>query len=117
MTIDTIIVTSKDDSFFNVFLLENCWYPLRMDDLKIPIIKWIAVCQPAPIRALTHIARIQTIKKYKDTGRYILHFDEPTELEVPLSIKKGPQYTIQGHRYTSMEKILKAKSIEDLKPW
>lgn len=117
MMIDTIIVPSKEDTFESVFMIENCWYPIRLGSEKIDVLKWIAVCQSIPIRALTHYARITTIEKYKETGRYVINFEQPIALVKPLSIREGSKFTVQGQRYTTLTKILRAKEFEDLKPW
>ena len=117
MLIDTIIVSSKADTFESVFMAENCWYPIRLGNGKIECLKWIAVCQSMPIRALTHYARIKSIGNYKETGRFVINFEQPLTLVKPLPIREGSKFTVQGQRYTNLNKILQAKEFEDLKPW
>lgn len=114
---DTIIVSAKDESFYSVFLGEWCWYPIRIGSEKLESLKWIAVYQTAPVSAITHFAKIEQIVDYKDTGRYKIVFEEPEELDTHVALGENRSKTLQGQRYTTLEKLKKAKKIEDLKPW
>jgi hypothetical protein len=116
-TPDTIIISAKEESFYGVFLMEQCWYPIRIGSEKLESIKWIAVYQTAPVSAITHFAKIDRIVDYQDTGRYKIVFDEPLELPVPISLGESRKKTFQGQRYTTLEKLKCARLIEDLKPW
>lgn len=115
--LDTIIVTANEDTFSKVFISELCWYPLRLDDAKIPLLKWIAVYRNSPTSALTHYAEVLSIGKFKETGRYVISIGEPKTLGNPLFQKAESRFTMQGQRYTTLEKILQAKKFEDLRPW
>ena len=114
---DTIIVSAKEESFYSVFLGEWCWYPIRIGAEKLTSLKWIAVYQTAPISAITHFAKIEQIVDYKETGRYKIVFEEPEELDNQIALGQNRSKTLQGQRYTTLEKLKKAKEIEDLKPW
>lgn len=114
---DTIIIAAKEEGFDNVFIGEHCWYPIRLGDKKLSSLKWIAVYQTSPIRAITHFARITGIEYYKETGRYKINFETPEELRAPISLGDSSTLTMQGQRYTQISKLLAAKSISDLIPW
>ena len=114
---DTIIISAKQDSFDKVFLGESCWYPLRIGTEKLKTLRWIAVYRTAPVSAITHFARIEQIADYNDTGRFKIVFKEPKELETPIVLGENRSRTLQGQRYTILEKLKAAKQIEDLKPW
>lgn len=114
---DTIIVSAKEESFYSVFLGEWCWYPIRIGSEKLESLKWIAVYQTAPISAITHYAKIEQIVDYKDTGRYKIVFEEPEELDTHIALGENRTKTLQGQRYTTLEKLKRAIEIEDLKPW
>jgi len=112
--IDTIVIPAKEDGFKEVFIDENCWYAIRLNASMIPKIKYIAAYQVAPISAITHIAEVKTIEQWKDTNKYILHFTEPAEKikNVPLGATKGK--APQSPRYSSRDKILNAKSLDNV---
>ena len=114
---DTIIVSAKEESFDSVFLGEWCWYPIRIGSEKLASLKWIAVYQTSPVSAITHFAKIEQIVDYKDTGRYKIVFEEPEELDNQIVLGDHRGRTLQGQRYTTLEKLKAAKQIEDLKPW
>jgi len=114
---DTIIVCAREDSFYSVFLEQWCWYPIRIGSEKLASLKWIAVYQTAPVSAITHFARIDQIVDYKDTGRYKIIFDEPEDLEIPIALGENRSKTLQGQRYTTLERLKMARVVEDLKPW
>ena len=114
---DTIIVSAKEESFYSVFLGDWCWYPIRIGSEKLESLKWIAVYQTAPVSAITHYAKIEQIVDYKDTGRYKIVFEEPEELDTHIELGENRTKTLQGQRYTTLEKLKRAIEIEDLKPW
>lgn len=114
---DTLIVSARVESFRDVFLGQWAWYPIRIDDRRKNDLKWICVYQNSPIRSITHYARIVSIKNYLETGRYKIVFEKPIELAEPLALGSEKGLSMQGQKYTCLERVLSAKSISDLKPW
>lgn len=113
--LDTIVVAAKEDGFKEVFLGEKCWYQIRISAAMLSKIKYIAAYQVAPVSAITHIAEVEKIEKYKDTGKYILYFKGGAKQidRVPLSGNskgKAPQ----APRYTSYKKLMEATTLDDL---
>lgn len=71
--------------------------------------------QVAPISAITHVAEVKRIEKYKDTDKYILYFkgDAKPIKKVALSGQtKGN--APQAPRYTSYTKLLEANTLDEL---
>lgn len=114
---DTIIISAKDEGFYKVFLGEWCWYPIRIGTEKLKTLRWIAVYQTAPVSAITYVARIEKIVDYLETGRYKIIFEEPKELSQPIALGMDRSKTLQGQRYTTIEKLRNSSVIDDLKPW
>jgi hypothetical protein len=112
--IDTIVIPAREDGFKETFIDENCWHAIRLNSSMIPKIKYIAAYQVAPISAITHIAEVKSIEQWKDTNKYILYFTEPAEKikKVPLGNIKGK--APQSPRYTSKDKILNAKTLDNV---
>lgn len=112
--IDTIVIPAREDGFNEVFINENCWYAIRLNSSMIPKIKYIAAYQVAPISAITHIAEVKSIEQWKDSNKYIVYFTEPAEKikKVPLGTGKGK--APQSPRYSSRERILDAKSLDNV---
>lgn len=114
--IDTIVVPAQSEGFNTVFLGENAWRAIRIAQSKRDKLKWIAVYQVTPISAITHIAEIDRIEPYGDTGKYMLVFKGPAQpLTNPVPYGDGtPLGVMQAPRYTSRERLLKAKSVLDI---
>lgn len=113
--LDTIVVPAKEDGFKETFIGEKCWYQVRISAAMLSKIKYVAAYQVAPISAITHIAEVERIEKYKDSDKYILYFksDAKATKKVPLSGHtkgKAPQ----APRYTTYKKIMGADSLDDL---
>ena len=109
---DTIIVPAREEGFKRVFLGKNQWWAIVIGPAMKEKLKYIAAYQVAPISAVTHIAKIQDIRPYKDTGKYIVNFDgKGKKLKRPIKLKDG-KYAPQGPTYIKREKLLKAKSLE-----
>jgi hypothetical protein len=112
--IDTIVIPAREDGFKEVFIGENCWYAIRIHPSMIPKIKYIAAYQVAPVSAITHVAKVKSIEQWKDSNKYILRFIEPAKRIEPIKlVAKGTVKALQNSRYTSIERLNKAKTLEE----
>jgi len=112
--IDTIVVPAREDGFKETFIGDDCWYAIRIHGSMIPKIKYIAAYQVAPKSAITHIASVKSIEQWKDSNKYILQFLEPAKKIGPINlVPKGNVKAPQAPRYTSFERLKKAKNLDD----
>jgi len=113
--LDTIVVPAREDGFQETFLGENRWYAIRIHSSMIPQIKHIAAYRVWPISAITHVAPVSDIIPWKDTGKYCLEFAEPAHEIGPIKLGQGGRGKApQAPRYTSMEKLSKARTLDDI---
>ncbi len=123
--IDTVVVPARKEGFERVFLGEKCWYAIKMSSTVIDKIKYIAAYQIRPISGVTHYALVDRIEKYDfsnkhktDTwnytnqNKYILYFKSKAKKIGPLKLNKMTH--LQGPRYTTSEKLFKAKCFDDI---
>lgn len=108
--LDTIVVAAYEDGFKNEFIENNRWYAVNIGINRIDSLKYIAVYQKRPIKAITYYAEIADIKLYKDTGKYIIYFkDKAKKLKQPIPLNpKNPNKAPQGRVYTNIGRILNA---------
>jgi hypothetical protein len=111
---DTVVVPAQKDGFDKVFLGEDCWYAIRISGGMLPRIKWIAGYQTQPISAITHIAKVSRIEPYGEEGKYKLIFEGKAEEIKPIPLKDAPRGTMQGPRYTTREKLLRATKVMEV---
>lgn len=113
--VDTVVVPARDEGFEETMLGEHRWYKVRLQTSKIPKIKHLAVYRVAPVSAITHIAPIESIEPWQNTGKYVLNFSEPArELEKPIKlVPKGKVKALQNLRYTSFERLINAETLEE----
>ena len=113
--LDTIVVPAKEEGFKEVFIGEKRWYQIRISAAMLNKIKYIAAYQVAPISAITHIAEVERIEKYKDSNKYILYFKSEAKQikKIPL-LSKNKGKAPQAPRYTSYAKLLEANTLDDL---
>lgn len=116
-TWDTIIIPAMKDGFDEVFIGENSWYAVRIAAGSLPKIKFIAAYQVAPISAITHLAEVESIEPYGESGKYKINFKESAKEISPVKYDGVNGTQIQSIRYTSKQKLLSAKTIGDLVPW
>lgn len=109
---DTIIVPAREDGFESAFLGENCWYAIRIGAAMKDKLKYIAAYQVAPVSAVTHMAEIEDIQPYKDTGKYIVTFKAPAESIGPIPVREG-RNSPQGPVYVRKERLMNADYYED----
>ena len=111
---DTIVVPAKKDGFEKAFLGENTWWAIRISGGMLTKIKYIAAYQSQPIGAITHVAPVARIEPFGDSGKYKLVFSEPAKAIGPIPFGDAPSGAMQGPRYTTYDKLQKAKKLTDL---
>ena len=112
--IDTIVVPAREDGFQETFIGEDCWYAIRIHSSMIPKIKYIAAYRVAPASAITHVAKVDDIKQWKDSGKYVVVFAGPAEKIAPVSfVPKSTVKAPQAPRYTSLERLKAAKNLDE----
>jgi hypothetical protein len=78
-------------------------------------IKFIAAYRVAPESAITHVAQVATIEKWKDTNKYVVNFTQPAMPIGPIRlVPKGQVKAPQGPRYTSKSRLDQAKTLDDV---
>ena len=112
--LDTIIVPAQQEGFEKVFLQERCWHAIRISGGMLSRIKFIAAYRTQPESKVTHYAPVASIEPYGEQGKYKLIFAEPAKLIGPIPFADAPQGSMQGPRYTSFDKLLKAQKLTDL---
>ena len=111
---DTIIIPAHEDGFRAVFLGANCWYAIRISGGMIGNIRYIAGYQTAPVGAITHFAEVSRIEPYGDDGKFKVIFTGAATPIGPIPYADAPKGSMQGPRYTSFDKLSKAKKLSDL---
>lgn len=112
---DTIVVPAREDGFNETFLGENRWYQIRVHASMIPQIKYIAAYQVAPISAITHWALVKNIEPWEDSGKYVVNFAEPAKKMGPVPlVPKSRVKALQNARYTSFDRLQKAKTLDEV---
>jgi hypothetical protein len=113
--IDTLVVPAWDEGFNDVFLGENRWWAVRLHTSKIPVIRHVAVYRVAPTSAIMHTASVESIEPWRNTGKYVVNFTEPArKLDHPVKlVSKGKVKAPQGPRYTSYDRLMKAKTLDE----
>lgn len=114
---DTVIFPAQWEGFDEVFLGENQWYHVRLGKERIDKIKYIACYVGAPVSAITHYARVKSMKQVNVDGKkkYIIFFDgDPVQLAREIPIGDAPSMSVRANRYVRLEDLLSAETYEDL---
>jgi predicted GIY-YIG superfamily endonuclease len=111
---DLIVVPAKEDGFNEVFIGENCWYAVRIGGGNLDKIKYIAAYRSNPISAITHVATVEAIEPYGDTGKYKLIFSAPAKEIKHIPFGDSARGSMQSTRYASYKKLQSATSLVDL---
>ena len=115
-TFDTIVVPAREEGFKQYFLNahEPCWFAVRINEKHIAKLKFIAAYQVAPVAAITHIAEIEDIVPYNDTGKRMIKFKGKATAIVPIPRPESSEVNMQSSRYALRDKLLKAKNLDQV---
>ncbi|MBR5853741.1 MAG: hypothetical protein IKY74_06015 [Alistipes sp.] len=113
--IDTIVVPAQEEGFQSAFIESNAWWQIRISVSMLDKIKYIAAYRTAPVSAITHIAEVDRIERYKDTNKYILYFKEPAK-EIPhIELDKDKKGVApQASRYTNYVRLMSATKLSEV---
>ena len=111
---DTVVVAAQQEGFEREFLGQNCWYAIRIAGGMLDKIKYIAAYQTNPVSAITHYAPVSQIEPYGESGKYKLVFSEKAKPIGPITFGDAPTGSMQGPRYTTIDRLRKAKTLSDL---
>lgn len=111
---DTIVVPAREEGFKQRFLNENCWFAVRINTKHIPKLKFIAAYQVAPVAAITHIAEIEAIVPYNDTGKYMIKFKGAATAILPIPRPDSSEVNMQSSRYALRDKLFTAKNLDQV---
>ncbi len=113
--LNTIVVPAQAEGFQLEFIEKNCWFSIRISSSMLNRIKYIAAYQVAPVSAITHVAEVSKIEKYKDTNKYIVYFKNPAKEISHVLLDTNKKGTApQAPRYTIYKKLMKAKVLSDV---
>jgi len=83
---------------------------------KLYIVENELAYQVLPISAITYVAEVKKIERWKDSSKYILYFTEPAKQIGPIKLipkPNGKVKALQAPRYTSFELLKKAKNLDE----
>ncbi|MFN5539754.1 MAG: GIY-YIG nuclease family protein [Candidatus Melainabacteria bacterium] len=107
--LDTVVVPAQKEGFEREFLGKSNWYAIRIAGGRLQQLKYIAAYQTQPISAITHYAPIESIEPYGEDGKYRVIFSNKAININPICFEDAISGSMQGSRYTSINRLLKAK--------
>jgi hypothetical protein len=114
--LDTIVIPAHPQGFNDVFVAENRWPNLKIDQKKLQQVRYIAVYQTKPVSAITHYAEIESFESLARQGRYDVRLRGKPVCVGPIPFTDADTCAIQGPRYTSLSLILKARRLDHAFP-
>lgn len=113
--IDTIVVPAQEEGFQSAFIESNAWWQIRISVSMLDKIKYIAAYRTAPVSAITHVAEVDRIERYKDTNKYILYFKESAMEISHIELDKDKKgIAPQASRYTNYARLMSATKLSEV---
>ena len=113
--IDTIVVPAQEEGFQSAFIESNAWWQIRISVSMLDKIKYIAAYRTAPVSAITHVAEVDRIERYKDTNKYILYFRESAKAIPHIELDKDKKgIAPQASRYTNYARLMSATKLSEV---
>lgn len=114
---DLVIFPAQHEGYQKAFLNENKWYYVRINEKKIPKVKYIACYVGTPISGITHYAEVAKIEKATGeySGKYIIHFkSSPIELPKTIFLGELNVWAMKSPRYTTLDQLLKIDTLDKI---
>ncbi|MGA6827327.1 hypothetical protein ACO9S2_06895 [Nitrospira sp. NS4] len=111
---DTVVCAAFDDGFQRAYVKSNAWWAIRLSQKAREKIRYLAIYQKSPIKEIQHVAEIKRIEPYKDSGKFIVYLGKKMKIR-PIPLDKARKGTApQSPRFTTFEKLKRAKTISQL---
>jgi len=112
---DTIVCSAEPEGFEHAYINNDAWWEIRLSQKAREQLKYLAIYQKSPIAEIKHIAEIDRIEPYRNSGKFIIYIKNKEEI-IPIPLDKDNRTGIapQAHRYTTYSKLKKAKKLSDL---
>ncbi|MBD3189241.1 MAG: hypothetical protein GF308_01280 [Candidatus Heimdallarchaeota archaeon] len=111
---DTIVCAAREDGFIHAFMENDAWWEVRLSQKAREQLKYLAIYEKSPVAEIKHLAEIDRIEPYKNSGKYIIYLKNKRKI-APIKLDKDNKFVApRPHRYTTYEKLLKARKISEL---
>lgn len=113
---DLVTFPAHDNEFTSIFMSEGKWYDVRLNEKKIPKIRFISLYRSKPASGISHYGIVKSIEPSpRDPKKWVIEI-ENTPIALPHMVKLGDAdpNTVRSPRYTTLEKLKKAESVRDL---
>lgn len=111
---DTVICAALEDGFESAYIKNNAWWAIRLSQEAREKLKYLAIYEKAPIAHIYHYAEIDKIEPYRETGKYIIFLKNKKIMPQPINLRGVKGEAPQSPRYTTLNKLLHAKYINEL---
>ena len=111
---DTIVCAAFEDGFRHAYVDNNAWWAIRLSQKAREQLKYLAIYEKLPVAAVRHYAEIERIEPYKDSGKFIVYLKNKKTIS-SIELDKGKKgIAPQSPRFTTLNKLLKAKKVSEL---
>jgi hypothetical protein len=113
---DSIIVSSGEQNFNEIFLGQNQWGPIKVSENRLSQIKYLFLYQRKPVSCVTHYAKVKSIIPDEiEKGKFRVLFEgEPVALDKEITLGQNPSKAPQNPRYIKYEIAMEAKNTDEL---
>ncbi len=111
---DTVICPAFEDGFKHAYIDNDAWWAIRLSQKAREQLKYLAIYEKSPVASIQHLADIDRIEPYKDSGKFIVYLKNKRKIK-PITLDKDKRgIAPQASRYTTLNKLMKADKISDL---
>jgi len=111
---DTIVCSALEANLKHTYFDESAWWEVRISQKMHDQLRYFAVYEKTPIAAIRHIAEIDEIVPHGKIGKYKILLKNKRTIQPIKLDKNNSNAAPQMHRYTTYERLIKAKKLSDL---
>jgi hypothetical protein len=111
---DTVVCAAFQDGFEHAYVQNNAWWAVRLSQEAREKLRYLAIYEKSPKAQIEHVAEVESIEPYKDTGKFLIHLKNKRTIK-PIPLDRNSQGVApQGPRFTTFAKLQQARKMSEL---
>jgi len=113
--LDVIVCPAQEWGIKDVLFKQKRWYSISIHDKRKEDLKFLAIYEKKPVKAIRYVGKIKKIQPHGDLGHYEILLEGKIKKIKPIKrSKNSPHLAPQSRQYTLKKLLDNAEWLEDI---